>query len=97
MLIPSTPGCFAPVNYCATSLANLGSPAMDNTELRRILLANPYSKHPALLAAMAQDADLQLFARELQQQQQELEDALQVPVPPMLAERLLQIPQQKQQ
>ncbi|NRQ44500.1 DUF3379 family protein [Rheinheimera sp. YQF-2] len=69
---------------------------MDNTELRRILLANPYSKHPALLAAMAQDADLQLFARELQQQQQELEDALQVPVPPMLAERLLQIPQQKQ-
>lgn len=68
---------------------------MDNTELRRILLANPFSKHPELLAALAQDADLQLFARELQQQQQELEDALQVPVPPMLAERLLQIPQQQ--
>ncbi|GAB2935096.1 DUF3379 family protein [Rheinheimera gaetbuli] len=69
---------------------------MDNTELRRILLANPFSKHPELLAALAKDADLQLFAHELQQQQQELEDALQVPVPPMLAERLLQIPQQHQ-
>ena len=33
--------------------------------------------------------------RELQQQQRELDDALQVPVPPMLAERLLQIPQQQ--
>lgn len=67
---------------------------MDNTELRRILLANPFSRHPALLAAMAQDAELQQFANELQQQQRELEDALQVPVPPLLAGRLLQIPQQ---
>ena len=67
---------------------------MDNTELRRILLANPFSQHPELVAALAQDADLQQFARELQQQQRELEDALLVPVPPMLAERLLQIPQQ---
>ena len=67
---------------------------MDNTELQRILLADPFSQHPALLAAMAQDSDLQQFAYELQQQQRELEDALQVPVPPMLAERLLHIPQQ---
>jgi len=69
---------------------------MDNTELRRILLADPFSSEPELLAAMAEDADLRQFARQLQQQQQELEDALQVTVPPMLAERLLQIPRQQQ-
>lgn len=68
---------------------------MNNTEFHQILLADPFSKHPALLAAIAQDADLQQFANELQQQQRELDDALQVPVPPMLAERLLQIPQQQ--
>ncbi|MBU2115424.1 MAG: DUF3379 domain-containing protein [Gammaproteobacteria bacterium] len=68
---------------------------MNNTEFHQILLADPFSKHPALLDAMAQDADLQQFANELQQQQRELDDALQVPVPPMLAERLLQIPQQQ--
>ena len=69
---------------------------MDNTELRRILLADPFSDDPALQQALAQDAALRQFASELQQQQRELEDALQVPVPPMLAERLLQIPQQQQ-
>ena len=69
---------------------------MDNTELRRILLADPFSDDPALQQALAQDTELRLFASELQQQQRELEDALQVPVPPMLAERLLQIPQQQQ-
>ena len=68
---------------------------MNNTEFHQILLADPFSQHPALLAAMAQDAELQQFADELQQQQLELDDALQVPVPPMLAERLLQIPQQQ--
>ena len=68
---------------------------MNNTEFQQILLADPFSRDPALLTAMAQDADLQQFANELQQQQRELDDALQVPVPPMLAERLLQIPQQK--
>ena len=69
---------------------------MDNTELRRILLADPFSDDPALQHALAQDAALRQFASELQQQQRELEDALHVPVPPMLAERLLQIPQQQQ-
>lgn len=69
---------------------------MDNTELRRILLADPFSDDPALQHALAQDTALRQFASELQQQQRELEDALQVPVPPMLAERLLQIPQQQQ-
>jgi len=68
---------------------------MDNLELQRILLANPFSTHPDVLAALAQDADLQQFAAELQQQQRELEDALQVPIPPMLAERLLQLPEQQ--
>jgi hypothetical protein len=67
---------------------------MDNTELHRILLADPFSQHPEVVTALAQDADLLNFALELQQQQQELEDALQVAVPPMLAERLLQIPRQ---
>ncbi|MEH8016736.1 DUF3379 domain-containing protein [Rheinheimera muenzenbergensis] len=66
---------------------------MDNTELERILLADPFSQHPALLTALAQDPDLQQFAYQLQQQQRELDDALHVPVPPMLAEQLLQIPQ----
>lgn len=67
---------------------------MNNTEFQQILLADPFSRNPALLAAMAHDADLQQFANELQQQQRDLDDALQVPVPPMLAERLLHIPQQ---
>lgn len=67
---------------------------MDNTELQRILLADPYSTDPALLAAMARDEKLRQFAEQLQQQERELEDALQIPVPPMLAERLMQIPQQ---
>uniref|UniRef100_A0A486XPS5 DUF3379 domain-containing protein n=1 Tax=Rheinheimera sp. BAL341 TaxID=1708203 RepID=A0A486XPS5_9GAMM len=69
---------------------------MDNTEFHRILLADPFSNDPALQQALAHDAELRQFASELQQQQRELEDALQVPVPPMLAERLLQIPQQPQ-
>ena len=67
---------------------------MDNTELQRILLADPYSTDPALLAAMARDEKLRQFAEQLQQQERELEDALQIPVPPMLAERLMQIPKQ---
>lgn len=69
---------------------------MDNTELRRILMADPFCTQPEVLAALAQDHDLHQFARELQQQQLQLEDALHIPVPPMLAERLLQIPQQQQ-
>ncbi|MBZ9612915.1 DUF3379 family protein [Rheinheimera maricola] len=67
---------------------------MDNTELQQLLLADPFSQHPALQRALSEDANLRQFATELQQQQRELEDALQVPVPPMLAERLLQIPLQ---
>ena len=62
---------------------------MDNTELRRILLADPFSDDPALQHALAQDAALRQFASELQQQQRELEDALQVPVPPMRLPPLL--------
>lgn len=69
---------------------------MDNTELRRILMADPFNTEPKVLAAIANDNDLRSFARELQQQQRQLEDALHIPVPPMLAERLLQIPQQQQ-
>lgn len=65
---------------------------MTNTELRRLLLTDPYSQHPALQQALVKDADLRQFAHQLQQQQQALEDALQIPVPPMLAEQLLQIP-----
>jgi hypothetical protein len=68
---------------------------MDNTELQRILLADPFSTHPDVTAALAQDSELAQFARELQQMQQELDDALQVTVPPVLAERLLQIPAQQ--
>lgn len=68
---------------------------MTNTELRRLLLADPYSQHPVLQQALQQDAGLRQFAQQLQQQQQALEDALQVPVPPMLAEQLLHIPQQQ--
>lgn len=69
---------------------------MDNQTLRQMLLADPYSDDPQLLAALAEDANLQQFAEQLKQQQQALEDALQVPVPPMLAEQLMQIPQQRQ-
>ena len=69
---------------------------MNNQTLRQMLLADPYSTDPQLLAALAQDASLQQFADQLKQQQQALEDALQVPVPPMLAEQLMQIPQQRQ-
>jgi hypothetical protein len=68
---------------------------MNNTEVRRILLVDPFSQEPAVRDALARDTALQQFALELQQQQRELEDALHVPVPPMLAERLLQIPQQQ--
>lgn len=68
---------------------------MNNTEVRRILLVDPFSQEPAVRDALARDPALQQFALELQQQQRDLEDALQVPVPPMLAERLLQIPQQQ--
>ena len=67
---------------------------MDNTEFQRMLLADPFSTHPALLAALAEDESLRQLAAQLQQQHLELEDALQIPVPPMLAESLLQIPQQ---
>lgn len=70
---------------------------MDNTELRRILLADPFTQREEVTAALQQDTDLMKFARELQQQQRAFEDALQVPVPPILAERLLQIPRQPQQ
>jgi hypothetical protein len=69
---------------------------MNNTEVRRILLVDPFSQEPAVRDALARDTALQQFALELQQQQRELEDALHVPVPPMLAERLLQIPAQQQ-
>lgn len=67
---------------------------MANNELHQMLLADPFSQHPALLQALAQDAALRQYAAELQQQQREWEDAMQIPLPPMLAERLLQIPQQ---
>jgi hypothetical protein len=69
---------------------------MNNNEVRRILLVDPFSQEPAVHDALARDTALQQFALELQQQQHELEDALHVPVPPMLAERLLQIPAQQQ-
>lgn len=68
---------------------------MNNTDVRHLLLVDPFSEHPAVQTALAQDPALQHFALELQQQQRELEDALQVPVPPMLAERLLHIPAQQ--
>ena len=68
---------------------------MNNTEVRRILLVDPFNQEPAVRDALARDPALQQFALELQQQQRDLEDALQVPVPPMLAERLLQIPAQQ--
>lgn len=69
---------------------------MNNTEVRRILLVDPFSQEPAVRDAIARDTALQQFALELQQQQRDLEDALLVPVPPMLAERLLQIPAKQQ-
>lgn len=65
---------------------------MDNLTLQQILLVNPFSTEPKVLAAIAQDPDLAQFAFELQQQHLALDDALQVPIPPMLSERLLRIP-----
>jgi hypothetical protein len=52
---------------------------MNNTEVRRILLVDPFSQEPAVRDALARDTALQQFALELQQQQRELEDALHVP------------------
>ena len=68
---------------------------MNKSELRRILLADPFSQHPDVQQALAEDTELHQFALILQQQQQQLDDALQIAIPPMLAERLLQIPQQQ--
>lgn len=68
---------------------------MDNSELQRMLLADPYSQHPAVLKAMTEDEQLRQFAEQLRQQEAELLDALQTPVPPMLAEKLLQLPMQQ--
>jgi hypothetical protein len=68
---------------------------MTNPELRRILLADPFSNDPALRSALTQDPQLQQFAQALQQQQRQFEDALQIAVPPMLAEQLLHLPQQR--
>lgn len=68
---------------------------MNNTELQRMLLADPYSQHPAVLQALEQDEQLRQFAEHLRQQETELLDALQTPVPPMLAEKLLQLPKQQ--
>lgn len=68
---------------------------MDNTELQRILLADPYSQHPTVLKALSEDEQLRQFVEQLRQQEAELLDALQTPVPPMLAEKLLQLPTQQ--
>jgi len=67
---------------------------MNNADVRRSLMIDPFSKDPSVLEAIEHDAELAELAYELQQQQLQLDDAMLVPVPPMLAEQLLQLPQQ---
>lgn len=67
---------------------------MNNADVRRSLMIDPFSKDPSVLEAIEHDAELAELAYELQQQQLQLDDAMQVPVPPMLAEQLLRLPQQ---
>ena len=68
---------------------------MSNAEVRRILMIDPFSQDTAVLQAIAHDAQIAALAHELQQQQLQLDDAMQVPVPPMLAEHLLKLPHQQ--
>lgn len=69
---------------------------MNNADVRRILMIDPFTKDASVLDAIEHDAELAELAFELQQQQLQLDDAMQVPVPPMLAEQLLKLPQKQQ-
>ena len=53
---------------------------MSNAEVRRILMIDPFSQDTAVLQAIAHDAQIAALAHELQQQQLQLDDAMQVPV-----------------
>jgi len=62
---------------------------MNCLEFRQRLLANPAAVNPALLEHRESCEKCSSFALQLQQQEAELEQAMAVPVPPRLAERVL--------
>ncbi|ENY71869.1 hypothetical protein G114_10680 [Aeromonas diversa CDC 2478-85] len=62
---------------------------MDELEFRRQALANPYESNPAFLAAMQASAARRKWVEELKAGEQELVQALKVPLPDGLAQRIL--------
>jgi len=71
---------------------------MDELEVRRRVLTDPYRLSAEVQQALESNAELQAFHRQVLQQDQQLQQALQQPVPLALQQRLLLVPnQQKQQ
>ncbi|WP_368165649.1 DUF3379 family protein [Aeromonas sp. R9-1] len=62
---------------------------MDELEFRRQALANPYESNPAFLAALQESPARRKWVEELKAGEQELVQALKVPLPEGLAERIL--------
>lgn len=62
---------------------------MDELEFRRQALANPYESNPAFLAALQESPTRRKWVEELKAGEQELVQALKVPLPEGLAERIL--------
>lgn len=65
---------------------------MNDNDLRQILLADPKSNDARVQQALAEDARLRTFAAELLKQDQQFADAMQVPLPPLLSEKLINLP-----
>ncbi|WP_448563891.1 DUF3379 family protein [Thalassotalea ganghwensis] len=62
---------------------------MDDLQFRRSIYADPNNQDKELLAAMSADPKKQRFTQELQQLDRDITDALEVPVPEGLKEKLL--------
>ena len=62
---------------------------MDDLSFRKAVYADPFSKDPELLKAAEQDPKRKSFWNEIKAMENELQSAMNIPVPENLAEKLI--------
>lgn len=67
----------------------MGSAQMDDLSFRKAVYAEPFTKDAAVIEAAKQDPKKQAFWDEIKQMENELKEAMHIPVPENLAEKLI--------
>lgn len=62
---------------------------MDDLSFRKAVLAEPFNSDPALIEAAKQDPEKQAFWQEVKAMESQLQEAMNVPVPEQLADKLI--------